>query len=68
MRASSHAVHAAMAGRTDMVVCKIQDRFVHLPLELVTRRRRKLDVHSELWRAVLESTGQGMMYGMLPQE
>ena len=63
-----HAVHAAMAGRTDMVVCKIQDRFVHLPLELVTRRRRKLDVHSELWRAVLESTGQGMMYGMLPQE
>ena len=39
-----------------------------LPLELVTRRRRKLDVHSELWRAVLESTGQGMMYGMLPQE
>ncbi|MDM8215069.1 ATP-dependent 6-phosphofructokinase [Desulfovibrio piger] len=63
-----HAVHAAMAGRTDMVVCKIQERFVHLPLELVTRRRRKLDVHSELWRAVLESTGQGMMYGMLPQE
>ncbi len=63
-----HAVHAAMAGRTDMVVGKIQERFVHLPLELVTRRRRKLDVHSELWRAVLESTGQGMVYGMLPQE
>ena len=63
-----HAVHAAMAGRTDMVVCKIQEHFVHLPLELVTRRRRKLDIHSELWRAVLESTGQGMMYGMLPLE
>jgi 6-phosphofructokinase 1 len=61
-----YAVHAAMAGRTDMVVGKIQDRYVHLPLELVTRRRRKLNIYSDLWRAVLESTGQGMLAGMLP--
>ena len=51
-----YAVHAAMAGRTDMVVGKIQDRYVHLPLELVTRRRRKLNIYSDLWRAALEST------------
>ena len=61
-----HAVHAAMAGCTDMVVAKLQDRFVHLPLELVTRRRRKLNIQSDLWRAVLESTGQGQLAGMLP--
>ena len=61
-----YAVHAAMAGRTDMVVGKIQDRYVHLPLELVTRKRRKLNIYSDLWRAVLESTGQGMLHGMLP--
>lgn len=61
-----YAVHAAMAGRTDMVVGKIQDRYVHLPLELVTRKRRKLNIYSDLWRAVLESTGQGMLKGMLP--
>lgn len=61
-----YAVHAAMAGRTDMVVGKIQDRYVHLPLELVTRKRRKLNIYSDLWRAVLESTGQGMLEGMLP--
>ncbi|MDD4701358.1 MAG: ATP-dependent 6-phosphofructokinase [Desulfovibrio sp.] len=61
-----YAVHAAMAGRTDMVVGKIQDRYVHLPLELVTRKRRKLNIYSDLWRAVLESTGQGMLTGMLP--
>lgn len=61
-----YAVHAAMAGRTDMVVAKIQDRYVHLPLSLVTRARRKLSIYSDLWRAVLESTGQGMLKGMLP--
>lgn len=61
-----YAVHAAMAGRTDMVVGKIQDRYVHLPLELVTRKRRKLNIYSDLWRAVLESTGQGTLAGMLP--
>lgn len=63
-----YAVHAAMAGRTDMVVAKLQDRYVHLPLQLVTRKRRKLNIYSDLWRAVLESTGQGMLKGMLPPE
>ncbi|MDD2966952.1 MAG: ATP-dependent 6-phosphofructokinase [Desulfovibrionaceae bacterium] len=61
-----HAVHAAMAGRTDMVVAKLQERFVHLPFHLVTSKRRKLDIHSDLWRAVLESTGQGRLAGMQP--
>lgn len=61
-----YAVHAAMAGRTDMVVAKIQERYVHLPLSLVTKARRKLSIYSDLWRAVLESTGQGMLKGMLP--
>lgn len=62
-----YAVHAAMAGRTDMVVAKLQDRYVHLPLQLVTQSRRKMNIYSDLWRAVLESTGQGMLKGMLPQ-
>ena len=61
-----NAVHAAMAGCTDMVVAKVQEQFVHLPLEMVTSRRRKLSIHSDLWRAVLESTGQSALAGMLP--
>ncbi len=61
-----YAVHAAMAGRTGLVIGKIQSRYVHLPLELVTRERRRLSISSELWRAVLESTGQGMLKGMQP--
>ncbi len=55
------AVHAAMAGRTHMVVAKIQSRFVHLPLDLVTKQRRRLNIQSDLWRAVMESTGQGRL-------
>jgi len=53
-----HAVHAAMSGKTGMVVAKIMDKFVHLPLELVTRKRRTLNTHSDLWQSVLETTGQ----------
>ena len=47
---------------------RLQDKFVHLPLPLVTAKRRKLNIASDLWRAVLESTGQGMLAGMLPPE
>jgi 6-phosphofructokinase 1 len=53
-----NAVHAAMSGRTNMVVAKLKERYVHLPLALVTRKRRRLNVHSDYWQAVLESTGQ----------
>ena len=53
--------------RTEMVVAKIMDRYVHIPLDLVTKKRRKLDIRSGLWRAVLESTGQGELTGMLPE-
>ncbi len=60
-----HAVHAAMAGKTNMVVAKFLDRFVHVPLPLVTLRRRKMDTRSTYWRSVLSATGQ-QLAGMLP--
>lgn len=53
-----NAVHAAMAGKTAMVVAKLMDRYVHLPIDLVTRKRQKVNPHSAFWRSVLESTGQ----------
>jgi len=58
-----NAVHAAMAGKTGMVVSRLNDRYVHLPLDLVTLKRKKLNVTSDYWRAVLESTGQ---HGVTP--
>lgn len=53
-----NAVHAAMAGKTNMVVARLMDRFVHLPLQLVTRRRRQIDIKSNYWRSVIATTGQ----------
>ncbi|MDO5537130.1 MAG: ATP-dependent 6-phosphofructokinase, partial [Desulfovibrionaceae bacterium] len=61
-----YAVHAAMAGKTGLVVAQIQSRYVHMPLELVTWERRRLNIASDLWRAVLESTGQCHLKGMQP--
>jgi len=53
-----HAVHAGMAGKTGMVVALWHQSFVHLPLSLVTRGRRKVDPNGDLWRSVIETTGQ----------
>ncbi|MBB5352389.1 6-phosphofructokinase 1 [Haloferula luteola] len=53
-----HAVHAGMAGKTGMVVARWHQRFVHLPMKVVTRGRRKVDPHGDLWRSVVEATGQ----------
>jgi 6-phosphofructokinase 1 len=53
-----NAVHAGMAGKTNMVISNLQDHYIHLPLDLVIKERRKLNTTSNYWRAVLESTGQ----------
>jgi 6-phosphofructokinase 1 len=53
-----NAVHASMAGKTNMVVAKLMGRYVHLPLELVTHKRRKLNIRSGYWQSVLDAAGQ----------
>jgi 6-phosphofructokinase 1 len=52
------AVHAAMAGKTGLVISRLYDRYIHLPLHLVTQRSKKLNLASPAWQSVLESTGQ----------
>jgi len=53
-----HAVHAAMAGKTGMVITQLKSSMVHLPLDLVTSKRRTLNTNSDYWCSVMESTGQ----------
>jgi 6-phosphofructokinase 1 len=53
-----NAVHAAMAGRTDLMIGRIHRSFTHLPLALGTRERKRIEPQGELWQAVLSSTGQ----------
>ena len=52
------AVHAGMSGRTGMVVGYLNGQFIHIPMELATSKRKKLDTNGQLWLSVLEETGQ----------
>jgi 6-phosphofructokinase 1 len=53
-----NAVHAGMAGRTDLVVGTWKAEFTHLPIPLAVRARKKLDPRGWIWSSVLASTGQ----------
>lgn len=51
-----HAVHAAMAGKTDMFVGYWNHRFTHVPLSVAAGRRKQIDPDSEVWQTVLALT------------
>ncbi len=53
-----HAAHAAMAGKTGLVVGILHDRFIHVPIELLTSKKKCMDPTSPSWQAVLAATGQ----------
>ena len=55
------AVHAAMAGRTNCVVGNLHDGAANtlVPIELAAFERQRVDLHGDLWRAVLDATCQG---------
>jgi len=57
LRLAQNAVHAAMAGKTNMVVGRWHGHYVNLPMSVVTVRRRKVNPHGDLWVTVLEATG-----------
>ena len=58
LRLAQAAVHAAMAGRTAMVVGRWHGRFVHIPIPVATGGRNEVDPNGDLWMSVLEATGQ----------
>ncbi|HRD67279.1 MAG TPA: ATP-dependent 6-phosphofructokinase [Candidatus Competibacter sp.] len=53
-----NAVHAAMAGKTGLVIGLLHDTFIHVPIELLASQRKRLDLNGSIWRAVLAATGQ----------
>jgi len=46
------AVHAGMAGKTDMMVGHWAGEFTHVPIPLATQSRKKLDLNGPLWNGV----------------
>ncbi|NIJ12618.1 6-phosphofructokinase 1 [Saccharomonospora amisosensis] len=63
LRLAHAAVHAAMAGRTEVAVARWRRRFVHVPLSLMTSRRNQVDPDGDLWMSVLETTCQPAQFG-----
>jgi 6-phosphofructokinase 1 len=55
---AEYAVHAAIAGKTNMVVGKWNNHFTHVPIRLATLERQKVDPTKGIWKAVLGSTRQ----------
>ena len=53
-----HAVHAAMAGKTGVVIGFLHERFIHVPIELLATHTKRLDPTGGWWRSVLAATGQ----------
>lgn len=53
-----NAVHAGMAGKTGMLVSRWHGHYVHIPIQSAAGGRQEIELHSPLWRSVLESTGQ----------
>ena len=57
LRLGNNAVHAAMAGKTNMIVGLHHDRLVHLPIPLIGARKT-IDPQSWFWQTVLQATHQ----------
>ena len=53
-----HAVHAAMAGKTGMLVGFENDQFIHVPIPAAVSRKKQIDIAEDLWRAVMHVTRQ----------
>ena len=57
-RFARNAVHAGMAGKTGVVIGMLHDRFVHVPIDLLVTRKKRIDPNGLAWAAVLAATGQ----------
>ena len=53
-----HAAHAAMAGKTGVVIGYMHDHFIHVPIELLATGQKRVDPDGPAWSAVLAATRQ----------
>jgi 6-phosphofructokinase 1 len=52
------AVHAAMAGKTDVLIGLEHNQLLHVPIATAVATKKRMSPESQLWTAVLEATGQ----------
>ncbi|HCY86221.1 MAG TPA: ATP-dependent 6-phosphofructokinase [Desulfobacteraceae bacterium] len=56
------AVHAGMAGKTNLLISYWNNHYVHVPMAASAGRRKSLDPEGRLWQSVLETTGQNSFF------
>jgi 6-phosphofructokinase 1 len=61
-RFARNAVHAAMAGKTGLVIGLHHDHYVHVPTELIVQEKKRIDPTGGTWNAVLAATGQPAIF------
>ena len=59
LQMGQNAVHAGMAGKTDMLVGYWNNHYTHVPLAMAVSARKKIDPNGLLWQTVLAVTDQG---------
>ena len=52
------AVHAGMAGKTNMAVGLWNQNFTHVPISVVTGVRKQVNPRDMLWQTVMNTTRQ----------
>jgi 6-phosphofructokinase 1 len=62
MQLAQNAVHAAMAGKSGMVVGRWNNKFTHVPIDMATMQRNVIDPDGQLWMNVVEATGQPIRF------
>lgn len=58
-----NAVHAGMAGKTDVLIGLWNDVFTHVPISVAVLGKKRVCPEGELWRGVLAATGQPHAFG-----
>jgi 6-phosphofructokinase 1 len=53
-----NAVHAAMAGKTGLVIGYLHDAFIHIPIEALVLEKKRINPDGFWWKAALAATGQ----------
>jgi len=57
-RLGNAAAHAAMAGKTKVLIGMVNNKFVHLPVKAAITHRRHVDPEGNLWRDTIDATHQ----------
>ena len=55
---AENAVHAAMAGKTEVLIGSCGGQATHIPFDALMGQNKRVDLDGSLWRSILDATNQ----------